>query len=116
MTELRFPHAIDNTMLKALRQCQKLGHWKFERGLNAGSGGVNPDLMAGVAFAKGIEVMRRSHYEQRKMQEEALKDGIEAVYKEFGGYVPPEPGMYKTAKTVEKMAGALAFYADKCPF
>lgn len=109
---LRFPDAIDNSMRKELVKCQKIAHWKFERGL---SGEESEDLIAGGAFAKGVEVMRRAYYTGGKGPQDALSEGIEALYLEYGDFKCPPPKKYKTSKTAERMAGALAYYAVKNP-
>ena len=108
--ELHFPDVIDNSMRKELVKCQKIAHWKFERGLNAEIG--NEHLVAGGAFAKGMEVMRKMYYQDGEKQAAALQEGIVAVYKQYGQFVPPSGSL----KTAERMAGALAYYAENKPF
>lgn len=114
MTELlRFPEAIDNSMRKELVKCQKIAHWKFEKGLTAE--GISPDLHAGGAFATGCETTRKAFYLGQKNDVDALQMGIEALYKAYGDFVPPPPKKYKTAKTADRMAGALAYYFGERP-
>lgn len=112
-TNLRFPPAIDNSMRKELVKCQKIAHWKFEKGLN--EPGVSPDLHAGGAFAAGCEAVRKAFYLGQKSDADALNAGIEALHKAYGDFVPPAPKKYKTAKTAERMAGALAYYFGERP-
>lgn len=107
--ELRFPDVIDNSMRKELVKCQKIAHWKFERGLNAP--GNNVDLHAGGAFSKAMEVLRTAYYVQRKSQELALSDAISALYTVYGNFQCPE-GKFKTA---DRMAGALTYYLSEHP-
>lgn len=113
---LRFPEAIDNSMRKELVKCQKAAHWKFEKGLNLQES--NEDLVAGGSFAKGVEMARRAFYEDGPMQGDdraALEVGIAALYAEYGDFKCPPPKKYKTSKTAERMAGALAYYLGKNP-
>lgn len=110
---LKFPEAIDNSMRKELVKCQKIAHWKFEKGLN--EGGTSPDLHAGGAFATGCEAVRKAFYLGQKNDADALNVGIEALYAAYGDYVPPVPKKYKTAKTADRMAGALAYYFGERP-
>lgn len=110
---LHFPNAIDNSMRKELVKCQKIAHWKFEKGLTAE--GISPDLHAGGAFATGCETTRKAFYLGQKNDVDALQMGIEALYKAYGDFVPPAPKKYKTAKTADRMAGALAYYFGERP-
>lgn len=61
MNRPMFPHAFDSTMLASLRSCphklfrQYIEHWKPKA--------ESVHLVAGGAFAKGIEVARRAFYE-----------------------------------------------------
>lgn len=110
---LRFPSAIDNSMRKELVKCQKIAHWKFEQGLNAEE--KSADLVAGGAFARGCEVTRRAFYESGYPAENALSAGVQALYAEYGDFKCPAPKKYKTAKTADRMAGALAFYFGENP-
>lgn len=105
----RFPHAIDNSMRKELVKCQTIAKWKFEQGLQELVSNVHKH--AGGAYAKGMEVMRKAFYEQGLSPADALKLGIAALHKAYGGFPCPP----KESKTAERMAGALAYYADKCP-
>lgn len=112
-TRLHFPHAIDNSMRKELVKCQKIAHWKFEQGLNLPES--NENLVAGGAFASGIEAARKAFYLGQKDDAAALSAGVDALYKSYGDFVCPPPKKYKTAKTAERMAGALAYYLGENP-
>lgn len=111
MSELRFPEVIDNSMRKELVKCQKLAHYKFERGLVLEES--KADLIAGGAFAAGCEAVRKAYYLKQKSMQDALSEGMDALVAFFGDYVPPPPKKYKTAKTKERMMGALAYYFGK---
>lgn len=109
MADLYFPAVIDNTMRKEFVKCEKINHWKFERGLNAEIG--NEHLIAGGAFAKGMEVMRRAYFQLGNSEQIATVVGIQALYEQYGNFVPPA----SSYKTVDRMAGALTFYAGRVP-
>lgn len=111
MSELQFPEVIDNSMRKELVKCQKIAHYKFERGLVLDEG--RADLVAGGAFAAGCEVTRKAYYLKQMSMQDALAEGMTALADFFGDYVPPPPKKYKTAKTKERMLGALAYYFAK---
>jgi hypothetical protein len=104
-----FPHTFDSTMLAAFRSCpQKMfrtyvQHWKPQ--------GESVHLVAGGAFAKGIEVARKAFYEQGLSQEESCGAGLAALIKAYGSFeCPPDSG-----KSLERTAGALEFYFDRYP-
>lgn len=105
-----FPDAIDNSIRKELVKCETAAKYKYIEGVRADSGG-RVDLIAGGAFAAGMETMRRAYYEDGKDTGECLNEGVAALYRQYGGFMPEG----KTNKTPERMAGALAFYAQQCP-
>jgi hypothetical protein len=134
-----FPHCIDSTMLAAFRSCpQKMfrhyvEHWK------AKSESVH--LIAGGAFAKGIEIARHAYYEgvamtasiayepdevtgelKRKVtwleescefhnRELAEELGLSALLAAYGDFECPPD----SAKSAERTAGALEFYFENYP-
>jgi hypothetical protein len=130
-----FPHAVDATMLAAFRSCpQKMfrtyvEHWKPQA--------ESVHLVAGGAFAKGIEAARRAFFEgiyeeptttyandgQRMVHwEETHKTpgdkeaseacGIRALLAAYGDFEAPAD----SAKSLERTAGALEFYFEQYPF
>lgn len=107
MTRPFFPVAIDSTTLAAFRSCpqkafrQYIEHWKPM--------GNSVHLVAGGAFADGIEHARRSFYEQGKDAESSVADGLRALISKYGDFeCPPD-----SAKSLERTAGALEFYFDR---
>lgn len=129
-----FPHTVDSTMLAAFRSCpQKMfrtyvQHWKPQ------SDSVH--LVAGGAFAKGLEIARRAYFEgvatiasinydvqeqrhciwtstecQRGDSEFSIGLGLAALVAAYGDFeCPPD-----SAKSVERTAGAFEFYFDRYP-
>lgn len=112
MTDIQrpmFPHAVDSTMLAAFRSCpQKMfrtyvEHWKPKM--------ESVHLVAGGAFAKGIEVARKAFYDDGRDRESSEALGIEALLKAYGDFeCPPD-----SAKSLERTAGALEFYFTNYP-
>lgn len=128
-----FPHTIDSTMLAAFRSCpqkmfrQYVQHWKPQT--------ESVHLIAGGAFAKGLEVSRRAYFEgtevyceadystgerkniwherpcTRHDNDVATAAGLGALIATYGDYQPPAD----SAKSMERMAGALEFYFDRYP-
>lgn len=104
-----FPHAVDSTIMGAFRSCpQKMfrtyvEHWKPQR--------ESVHLVAGGAFAKGIEVARREFYENGCTAEDSEAAGLHALLVAYGDFeCPPE-----SAKSANRMAGALEFYFANYP-
>lgn len=109
MTRPMFPHAVDSTMLAAFRSCpQKMlktyvEHWKPQT--------ESVHLVAGGAFAKGLEIARRAYYEAGDAPDRAVELGLEALIKKYGDFECPK----ESAKSLERTAGALEFYFEQYP-
>ncbi len=104
-----FPHVIDSTMLASFRACgvqmfrTYIEHWKPQK--------ESVDLVAGKAFAEGIEVAREAFYRLGAPADEAVRLGLKALILAYGDFeCPPE-----TPKSLERVAGALEFYFDRYP-
>lgn len=134
-----FPHTVDSTMLAAFRSCpQKMfrtyvQHWKPLT--------ESVHLIAGGAFAKGIEVARKAYFEGeacvprtsyspdpetgydiRKVEWETLPCtpgdresaealGVAALIAAYGDFECPSD----SAKSLDRTAGALEFYFQEYP-
>lgn len=98
-----FPEVVDSTLIAAFRSCpakaklQYFDHWKPKS--------ESVHLIAGAAYARGLEVARRSYYFQRD-QDLALSQGVRALLEAYGDFQCPED----SAKSPERMAGALEYY------
>jgi len=106
---LHFPHVIDSTILSTWRSCpqkafrQYFQHWKPK--------GESVHLVAGGAFASGIEAARRAFYEQGASSGDSEAAGLKALIEKYGNFdCPPD-----SAKSLERVCGALEFYLDKYP-
>lgn len=99
-----FPHTVDSTIMSTFRSCgQKayqtyVEHWKSK----------NPSvhLVAGGAFAAGIEAARNSFYVQGKPTAESEGAGMVALLNHYGDFTAPSD----SPKSLERMLGALEFY------
>ncbi len=125
MTQVRpmFPHAVDSTMMAAFRSCPQkffrtyIQHWKPQA--------ESVHLVAGGAFAKGIEVARKAFFEpdwykrngdpngpdimgNASMAEAA---GFDALIRAYGDFECPAD----SAKSLERTLGALQFYFERYP-
>lgn len=104
-----FPFGIDSTILGTFRSCpqkafrQYIEHWK--------PANESVHLIAGGAFAQGIEAARRAFYEASAPPEEAVAMGLTELIKHYGDFeCPPD-----SAKSLERTAGALEFYFERYP-
>lgn len=107
--DLMFPHTIDSTILGTMRACaqkgfrQYLQHWKPIA--------QSVHLVAGGAFASGIEAARVAFYVQGQSPEDAEAAGLSALIKHYGDFECPAD----SAKSLERMCGALEFYFHNYP-
>lgn len=106
---LPFPLAIDSTTLGTFRSCPQkmfrtyMEHWK--------PASESVHLIAGGAFAEGIEQARRAYYEASSSPEDAVANGLRALIHKYGDYECPAD----SAKSLERTAGALEFYFEHYP-
>lgn len=108
-TRPMFPHTMDSTMLSTFRSCpQKMlrnyvEHWKPKA--------ESVHLVAGGAFATGIEKARRAFYEEGRSPEDSEAIGIGALLEHYGDFeCPPE-----SPKSRDRTAGALEYYFTEYP-
>ncbi len=96
-------------MMSAIRACQwkakaqYFEHWKPQR--------ESEHLVAGKAFATGLEVTRNAFYRDGRPAPEAIGMGLSALFKAYGYFEPPQGSV----KTWDRMAGALEYYFDVFP-
>ena len=109
MTKPYFPLAIDSTILGTFRSCpqkmfrQYLQHWKPVS--------ESVHLIAGGAFADGIEAARRAYYQDALPPSDAVAAGLQALITKYGDFeCPPD-----SAKSLERTCGALEFYFENYP-
>lgn len=104
-----FPHTVDSTMMAAFRSCPQkmfrtyLQHWKPKE--------ESVHLVAGGAFAAGVEKARRAFYEQGQSADDSYAIGLQALIKHYGDFECPAD----SAKSLERMCGALEFYFENYP-
>ena len=99
-----FPHAVDSTMLASFRSCprkfflQYILHWKPKQ--------ESVHLVAGGAFAAGIEAARTAFFVNGASEEDAEGAGAKALIDHYGDFECPAD----SAKSLERTLGALEFY------
>lgn len=105
-----FPEVFDSSMIATSKSClQKfkksyIDQWKSKES--------SVHLHAGKAFADGIEAARRAYYEANESQEDATGLGVAALLASYGDFECPAD----SAKSAERMAGALEYYCEMYPF
>lgn len=104
-----FPHTVDSTIMSTFRSCPQKAFRTYIEHHKPKSTSVH--LIAGGAFAAGIEAARNAFYVQGADQLEAQGAGLAALIHHYGDFEPPEG----SAKTLERMCGALEFYFDFYP-
>jgi hypothetical protein len=104
-----FPEIINSSLIADFRSCQQKAflsdfmHWK--------SRSPSVHLIAGAAFARGLEVTRKAFYEEGMDPESAVAMGLKALITAYGDFeCPPD-----SAKSCERMAGALEYYFSRYP-
>lgn len=106
MLKVEFPEYVDSSMLSTYKSCPAkffrtyLQHWKPK--------GLSVHLVAGKAFAAGLEATRKAFYEQGQDKEAAIAAGLMKLITSYGDFeCPPD-----SAKSLERMCGAFEFYWD----
>lgn len=78
-----FPEKISNTQRSMFRTCPQKWYWAYcLRGRKSMARGV--DLIAGGAFAKGLEVARKCFFDEGLDSEDAIEEGVAAASLEYG--------------------------------
>ncbi len=104
-----FPGVIDNTMRSAFVSCPRKFQLEYLENWHPAS--TNVHLHAGKAYAKGLEMARVAFYEQGLDADTARGVGLKALFESYGSYECPAD----SAKSLERMSGALEFYFDRYP-
>lgn len=106
MIRPQFPHIIDSSMLSAFRSCPQkfyrsfIQHWKrnYEK----------VDLIAGGAFASGLERTRKAFYVEGKDKETSITEGLISLIEHYGDFEPEST----TTKTLDRMLGAFEYFNE----
>lgn len=102
--KIPFPAHIDSTMRKTFVACPT----KFYNEFMLHRAYPSIHLVAGAAFARGLEVFRKAFYLEGKSVDDALVDGGRALLEEWGDFNDFEGEV----KSPETMFGALEYYAS----
>jgi hypothetical protein len=106
----RFPEVIDSTMRNDFVSCGVKFMLARVYGLAAKGGSVH--LVAGGAFAKGIEVVRKCYYRDKMDPMDAIVEGVIAAFAEYGDF---DHGDKYANKSAERVGYALVEYFTEYP-
>lgn len=104
-----FPTYFDASMISTLRSCGRKFELEYLREWKPQSSNVH--LHAGGAYARGLEVARKAFYLEGQDRISAENAGMVALAQAYGDFVCPPT----SAKTLDRMLGALEFYFDQYP-
>lgn len=104
-----FPSVLDSTVIAAFRSCPQKFFLEFMMHYKPGEQSVH--LIAGAAYAKGLEIARTDYFVNGLPHEEAVGNGLAALLVSYGDYQCPAD----SAKSPERTAGALEFYFSRYP-
>lgn len=111
--KLQFPLFVDSTIMADIKACKTRAYWKYIR--NKAAHGTSIHLIAGGAFAAGLEVTRREFFIKGAPFEDALCEGVKALWAEYGD--PQDLGLdyNEHAKSPLRITGALDYYFERYP-
>jgi hypothetical protein len=104
-----FPHTIDSTILGTFRGCPQKFFRQYVQHYKPKAQSVH--LVAGGAFASGIEAARRAFYISGLGLSDSESAGLAALIRHYGDFECPA----ESAKSLERMCGALEFYFERYP-
>lgn len=109
LTRPPFPKVLNSSAMTNFHSCPRkfqladISHWKPK--------GLSVHLHAGAAYATGLEKAREAYFQDGKSPADAEAAGMHALFTAYGDFECPSD----SAKSLERMCGALAFYFDRYP-
>lgn len=111
---MTFPEVIDNSMRSSWRRCPQHFKKEYLQGLRP-KGATNFDLLAGSAFAAGLETARRAFYCNHLSPDDAYALGEAEILNTYSAAGNPEPPAYKLNKAFDRVIAAFDSYWDRFP-
>lgn len=108
--QVAFPTVIDNSMCDDFRKCEMRWFYKHCRKLALLDENVH--LVAGGAYARGLEVTRRRFFDDGWPMDKALRAGIRAAIIFYGAF---EPHGRHAAKNIWRVIGAMEHHFNRWP-
>ncbi len=110
MLNASFPEVLDSTMLAAFRACPR--EFYLAHVLNRKPVEESIHLIAGAAFAAGLETARRCFFKHHLSAEDSIAEGLRNLTLSYG---KDEPSKKYKNKSWDSTAGALVAYFGKYP-
>lgn len=104
-----FPEVLDSTQITTYKSCPRKFFLEYCQNWKPRARSVH--LVAGGAFARGLEVMRGAYFRDGRTPEDALALGMQALVTAYGDFECPED----SPKSCAAMCGALEYYAERFP-
>ena len=104
-----FPAVLDSSLIAAFRSCPRKAELEYFQHWKSSSPSVH--LVAGAAYAAGLEAARNAFYVEGKPPDESVSIGLGALLHSYGAFECPAD----SAKSAERTAGALEFYFSAYP-
>ena len=104
-----FPAVLDSTIIAAFRSCPQKAFREYVQHWKAKSPSVH--LHAGGAFARGLEVGRKSFFSEGRSPDVSVARAVGALLEFYGNFECPED----SPKSATRMAGALEYYFNQWP-
>lgn len=111
-TKPDFPEYIDSSMRGSLVSCQT--QFKYSYVNNLASREESVHLVAGGAFAKGLEVARQKFYGEGLSAAASIEAAAYAAIEAYGDFNPPDFGSGAN-KTLLNVIKAIGFYFEQWP-
>lgn len=108
-----FPQKIDSTMAATFDSCPQKFYKEYCLGLS--STAISPDLHAGGAFARGIEIARRAFYIDNTAPKACIALATLAMLYYWGDYNPPFTSGTYAQKDIVNTITAMWYYFDQYP-
>ena len=107
MSRPPFPQTLDSTFMAAFKSCPQKANLEFVQHWKLRDQSIH--LHAGAAYASGMEAARTAYYINGLNAEDSVATGLQALLTAYGDFqCPPD-----SAKSAERMAGALEFYFSR---
>lgn len=107
---ITFPSIIDNSMCEDFRKCELRWFYKHCRKLALLDDNVH--LIAGGAYARGLEVTRKRYFDDQWPLQKALRAGIRAAIIAYG---PFEPHGRLYSKNIWRVIDAIEHHFNRWP-
>jgi PD-(D/E)XK nuclease superfamily protein len=109
MSQYPFPSIINSSTLETFKACPR--KFLYSSISEFKPRGESVHLIAGGAFAKGLEVARNAFFVEGLSSDQAIARGLQALLQKYGDFqCPPD-----SAKSPERVCGAFEYYFSAYP-